>query len=56
MPGQPARRLDVLPGEQEAHEIGRADRLDLGAQPVERVAMDARQQAAVAPFEPARGA
>ena len=27
------------------------DRLDFGAQPVERVAMDARQQPAVAPFE-----
>ncbi len=27
------------------------DRLDLGAQAVERVAVDAREQAAVAPFD-----
>ena len=50
-PGQPRRWLDVLPGEQKPHEIGRADRLDLGAQPVERVAMNAREQPAIAPFE-----
>ena len=48
--GQAARRRDVLPREQEAHEVGRADRLDLGAQAVQRVAMDPRQQPAVAPF------
>ena len=41
---------DVLPAEQEAQEVARGDRLDLGAQPLDRVAMDARQQAALAPF------
>ena len=34
----------MLPAEEEPHEIRRADRLDLGAQPVQRVAMDAREQ------------
>ena len=43
---QPIARVDVLPLEQEAHEVGRADRLDLGAQPVDGVAVDARQQRA----------
>ena len=41
---------DVLPAEQEAQEVARRDRLDLRAQPLDRVAMDARQQAALAPF------
>src|SRR5439155_3804349 len=41
----------VLPVEQEAQELGCADRLDLGAQLVERVAMDAGEQPAVAPLE-----
>jgi len=41
----------VLPVQEETHEIGGADRLDLGAQPVERVAVNARQEPAVAPFE-----
>ena len=41
----------MLPAEEEAHEIGGADRLDLGAQPVQRVAVDACEQRAVAPFE-----
>ena len=49
--GQPVDGVDVLPREQEAHEVGRADRLDLRAQAVQRVAMDAREQRAVAPFE-----
>ena len=48
--GEAARWGDVLPREQEAHEIGGADRFDLGAEPVERVAVDPRQQPAVAPF------
>ena len=43
-------RIDVLPGEQEALEFGDGDRSDVGAQPVERVAMDAREQPAIAPF------
>ena len=41
---------DVLPGEQKAQEVARRDRLDLGAQPLEGVMVDARQQAALAPF------
>jgi hypothetical protein len=49
---QPGRRLDVLPAEKEAHEIGRTDRLDVRAQPVQRVAMNAGEQRPVAPFEP----
>ena len=48
---QPLLARDVLPVQEEAHEIGGADRLDLGAQPVKRVAVDARQEPAVAPFE-----
>ena len=53
-PSMPVSRLDgvdVLPREQEPHEVGGADRLDLRAQPVQRVAMDAREQPAVAPLE-----
>ena len=38
--------VHVLPLEQEPHEVGRTHRLDLRAQPVERVAMDAREQRA----------
>ena len=48
------RRVHVLPREQEPHEVGRADRLDFRAQPVQRVAMDARQQPPVAPLNPLR--
>ncbi len=39
----------MLPAGQEVQELGRGDRLDLLAQPVERVAMNAREEAAVAP-------
>ena len=52
----PVRRddgVDVLPGEEEAHEVGGGDRLDLGAQAVQRVAMDAREQSAIAPLQSA---
>ena len=49
-PARPRRRRYVLPVEQEAHEVARLDRLDLAAQPLERVAMDARQQVPLAPF------
>ena len=42
---------DVLPREEEAHEVGGGNRLDLGAQAVQRVAMDACEQPAVAPFQ-----
>jgi hypothetical protein len=41
----------VLPVREEAQEFARRDRLDLGAQPRERVAMDAREEAPVAPFD-----
>ena len=41
---------DALPLEEEAQEIARRDRLDLGAQPLDRVAVDAGEQAALAPF------
>ena len=54
--GQVVRLGDAVPDEQKALEIGRRDRLDFGAQPVERVAMDARQQPAVAPFDIGRAA
>ncbi len=47
---EPAVRVEVVPREQEAHEVGRINRLDLGAQPVQRVAVDARQQRAIAPL------
>ena len=49
-PRQARALLDVLPREQEAHEVGRGDRLDLGPQAVERVAVDAGEERAVAPF------
>ena len=41
----------VLPMQQEAQEVGGADRLDLCSQAAQRIAMDAREQAAVAPLE-----
>jgi hypothetical protein len=44
-------RIHVLPGEEEPLEFGDADRRDVGAQAVECVAMDSRQQPAIAPFE-----
>jgi MFS family permease len=44
-------RGDVLPMEQEAQEIRRAHRLDLRAQPVQRIAMDARKEPSVAPLQ-----
>ena len=40
-----------LPPQQEAQEVRRSDGLDLLAQPIERVAVDARQQAALAPLQ-----
>src|SRR5919109_5160126 len=43
--------IDVLPLEEEAHEVGWADRLDLCAQAIQRVAMDARKECPVAPLE-----
>src|ERR1700686_864962 len=43
-------RRDMLPTEKPVHELRRSYRLDLLAQLSERKAMDARQQAALAPF------
>ena len=43
-------RDEVLPAEEEPHEVLRADGLDLLAQALDRIAMDAREQRAVAPF------
>ena len=40
----------ALPGEQEAQEVARRDRLDLGAQATDRVVVNAREQAPIAPF------
>ena len=42
-------RLHVLPAQQEADEVGRRDRFDLLAQPADGEAMDARQEATLAP-------
>ena len=41
---------ELVPAEQEAHELRRRHRLDLGAQLVARVAVHACEQAAVAPL------
>ena len=41
---------DPLPAKQEAQEIARGDRLDLGAQTLDRVVVDAGEQPALAPF------
>jgi hypothetical protein len=41
---------NALPTEQEAQKVARRDRLDLGAQPTYRVAVDAREQPALAPL------
>src|SRR5450759_1232675 len=43
-------RRHLLPGEQKAEEIARRDRLDLGAQPLDRIVVNSCEQAAVAPF------
>ena len=41
---------DALPAEEEAQEVARGDRLDLGAQALDRVAVDPGEQPALAPF------
>src|SRR6266849_2868377 len=41
----------MLPGEEEAREVGRADRLDLRTQAIQRVAMDPSEQSPIAPLE-----
>ena len=43
-------RRDALPAEQEAQEVARGDRLDLGAQALDRVVVDPGEQPALAPF------
>src|SRR5262249_60844550 len=45
----------ALPGQQEAQEIARRDRLDLCPQALDRVAVNAGEQAALAPFFAAGG-
>ena len=40
----------MLPGEQEAEKVPRGDRLDLRPQPPDRIMMDARQEAPIAPL------
>ncbi len=47
-------RREMLPAIQEGVEFGRGDRLDFAAQAADGEPVDARQQAAVAPFEFAR--
>ena len=49
--GDPLVRLDPLPAEQKPEQIARADRLDLGPEPVQGVAVDPRQEPAIAPFQ-----
>jgi hypothetical protein len=44
-------RIEPLPGEQEAHEISRTHRLDLGAETIERVAVDPGQEPTITPLE-----
>ena len=41
---------DALPAEEETQEIARGDRLDLGAQTLDRVVVDTSEQPALAPF------
>ena len=43
-------RNEVLPAEEEPHEVLRADGFDLLPQALDRIAVDAREQRAVAPF------
>ena len=50
-PRGPMLGIHPLPGQQEPDEIRRAHRLDLRAEAVQRVAMDARQQPPLAPLE-----
>ena len=44
-------RRDALPFEEEAHEVARLDGFDFLAQAIHRVAVDARQQAPLAPLD-----
>ena len=49
--GELRAAVHVVPGEEEPHEVGRRHRLDFCAQPVQRIAMDAREERTVAPFQ-----
>src|SRR3569623_720814 len=51
-----ARLAEVLPAQQEAHEVGRTDRFDLAAELLHGVTMNAREQAAFAPLDLLRAA
>jgi hypothetical protein len=44
-------RIYPLPPEQEAHKIGGADRLDLGPEPIQGVAVNPRQETSITPLE-----
>jgi hypothetical protein len=47
-------RVHPLPGEEEAHEVCRADRLDFGTETVEGVTVDTGEQPAVTPLQRGR--
>src|SRR5262249_30096371 len=49
---EPVLLVDVLPAREETEELGRADRLDLAAEAVERVTVDAREEPPPAPARP----
>src|SRR4029077_12325456 len=44
-------RIHAVPRQQESLKVCRGDRFDFSAEPIQRIAMDARQQATIAPFE-----
>jgi len=48
--GRAGAARELMPTEQEAHELRRRNGLDLGTQPIACVAVHAREQATVAPF------
>src|SRR4029453_16657096 len=47
---EPERWAHVLPGEEEAHQVGRAHGLDVAPQAVQRPPVDAGEEASVAPL------
>ncbi len=51
---QLARGPHVLPREEEPHELGWADRCNFGAQAIQGVAVDSREQTPIAPFQRTR--
>ena len=44
-------RRQMLPAEQEPHEVGGRNRLDFAPQPIDRQPVNARQHPAIAPFD-----